>query len=99
MKLTNCSYITIRGLEIAGFTGAGIWVYGGNHIVIEDNRIWNIDSKAETNSGVEGLLLNDLSDSEIRNNRIWNIGYTRKSHADHGIYVGGVKNCTVPAWA
>ena len=94
MKLTNCSYITIRGLEIAGFTGAGIWVYGGNHIVIEDNRIWNIDSKAETNSGVEGLLLNDLSDSEIRNNRIWNIGYTRKSHADHGIYVGGVKNCT-----
>ncbi len=94
MKLTNCSYITIRGLEIAGFSGAGIWVYGGDHIVLEDNHVWNIDSKEDITSGVEGFLLNDISDSEILNNRIWNIGYTRRSHADHGIYVGGVDNCT-----
>ncbi len=94
MKLTNCSYITIRGLEIAGFSGAGIWVYGGDHIVLENNHVWNIDSKEDITSGVEGFLLNDISDSEIVNNRIWNIGYTRRSHADHGIYVGGVDNCT-----
>ncbi len=92
MKLTNCSHIVIEGLDFAGFSGAAIWIYGGDFISLQDLRIWNIDHQDEITSGVQGILVNNGSNCNISNNRIWDIGYTRRSHADHGIYVGGIKD-------
>jgi nitrous oxidase accessory protein NosD len=94
-KLVNCSYLTIKGIDIAGFTGAGIWLYNMcDNVELEDLRIWNIDQPAQSNSGVEGVLVNGVTNCRFKDLIIYNIGQTRKSHADHGMYVGGVENCT-----
>ena len=92
MKLTDCSYITIKDIDFAGFSGAGIWIYGGDNIIFDNLHLYNIDNTANINSGVEGALINDATNCTFRNLLIWDIGYTRKSHADHGIYVGHCDN-------
>jgi parallel beta-helix repeat (two copies) len=96
IKLEDCTYVNIDGLYITGYTGAGIWTNGGcDHISITNMHIWDIDQPADTDQGTEGILVNGTANSIFKNLDIWDIGQTRRSQADHGLYVGHtVSNCT-----
>ncbi|MGN1074912.1 MAG: right-handed parallel beta-helix repeat-containing protein [Eubacteriales bacterium] len=93
LKLTDCSYVVLENLEIAGFQDCGVWIYGGEGIELRDLRLHNFDNKTNTNAGVMGVLANDAKNCVFDGLTIWDVGYTRRSQADHGIYVGGAENC------
>ncbi|RIE05070.1 hypothetical protein D3H35_02765 [Cohnella faecalis] len=91
-KITNSSYLTIEGLYITGFKGAGIWTLDSDNIVLKNLNIWDIDTPEEVTSGVQGLLINGTTNSLFKDINIWDIGQTRKSQADHGAYIGHGSN-------
>ncbi len=91
-KITNSSYITIEGLYITGFKGAGIWTLDSDNLVLKNLNIWDIDTPEEITSGVQGLLINGTTNSLFKDINIWDIGQTRKSQADHGAYIGHSSN-------
>ncbi len=94
LKLLECSYVEMSHLYITGYQGAGLWPNKSDHITISDMYIWDMDTPEETGSGVEGILINDTKDSTFKNLAIWDIGQTRRSQADHGLYIGRAENCT-----
>lgn len=94
-KITNSSYIDISGIEIEGFEGAGIWTYDSENLTLSDLTIHDIDKPGDITSGVQGILVNGTKDALFKDIIIWNIGQTRKSQADHGMYLGGVENITI----
>ena len=94
MKFTDCSYITVENLEIAGFTDCGVWIYGGEGMELKNLKLHNFDNKANVNAGVMGVLANDAVNCLFKDLTIWDIGYTRRSEADHGMYIGYADNCT-----
>ncbi|RAV23225.1 right-handed parallel beta-helix repeat-containing protein [Paenibacillus contaminans] len=87
-KITNSSNITIEGLYITGFRGAGIWTLDSDSLVLKNLKIWSIDTPQEITSGVQGLLINGTTNSLFKDIDIWDIGQVRKSQADHGAYIG-----------
>ena len=93
MKFTDCSYITVENLEIAGFTDCGVWIYGGEGMELKNLKLHNFDNKANVNAGVMGVLANDAVNCLFKDLTIWDIGYTRRSEADHGMYIGYADNC------
>lgn len=94
LKLLECSYVTIDHLYVTGYKGAGFWPNKSDHVTISNMNIWDIDTPEESSSGVEGVLVNDTTNSTFKNLNIWDIGQTRRSQGDHGIYVGRAENCT-----
>ena len=88
IKFNNCSYWKVEGLNFTNYTGAAIWVTSGSeNIVMENLEIWNIDNPEFVQSGTEGIL-GDGGNSTVRNCYIHDIGQTRRSQSDHGIYIG-----------
>ncbi|THF84484.1 right-handed parallel beta-helix repeat-containing protein [Cohnella fermenti] len=87
-QIANSSYLTIEGLDITGFRGAGIWTMNSDHLTLRNLNIWDIDTPQDITSGVQGLLVNYTTNSLFQDIRIWDIGQTRKSQADHGAYIG-----------
>ena len=94
IKLTNCSYINMEGLNYTGFIGAAIWTMDSDNLTVQDMNIWDVDNPDPSNSGTEGVLVNYTANSLFKDLRIWDIGQTRKSQADHGMYVGESTNVT-----
>ena len=83
VKLCNSSYVNMDGLYITGYTGAGIWPDGSDHINITNMNIWDIDDPADTAYGTEGILVTGTTDSTFKNLNIWDIGQSRRSQGDH----------------
>ncbi len=95
LKMNDCHYVNMSGFYITGYQGAGIWTYdGSHHLTISQMNIWDMDTPEESTSGVEGILVNYTNDSTFKDLNIWDIGQTRRSHCDHGLYIGHVENCT-----